>query len=152
MGQVKMHAHAEAPIEQVFEYAADVNRWAEWNVSVVEMEPRVPLAKVGDRFAGKNKFLGRVENIEGEVTAIERPRLIAFVSGPPSGGHENWTAHFIPAGTGTDIDCVIDYEVPLGLVGAFADKLFIERQVQQMLDQSRDSFVALVEHRALEPL
>jgi len=107
---------------------------------------------VGDRFAGKNKFLGRVEDIEGEVTAIERPHQMAFVSGPSSGGHENWTAHFTPAGTGTDIDCVIDYEVPLGLVGAFADKLFIERQVQRMLNQSRDNFIALVEHKVLQPV
>lgn len=152
MGQVRMRTHVEVPIEQVFDYAADVNHWAEWNVSVVEMEPRAPLATVGDRFAGKNKFLGRVEDITGEVTAIERPRLMAFVSGPASGGHENWTAHLTPEGGGTDIDCVIDYEVPLGLVGAFADKLFIERQVQQMLNQSRDNFIALVEHVALQPV
>ena len=46
MGQVNMHAHVEAPIEQVFDYAVDVNRWAEWNVSVVGMKPGVPLAKV----------------------------------------------------------------------------------------------------------
>jgi len=152
MGQVKMHAKVEAPIEQVFDYAVDVTRWAEWNVSVVEMTPSAPLAAIGDRFAGKNKFLGRVEDIEGKVTAIERPRLMAFVSGPLTGGHENWTVNFTPADTGTDIDCVIDYEVPLGLVGAFADKLFIERQVQRMLNQSRDNFIALVEHKVLQPV
>jgi len=152
MGQVKMHAHVEVPIEQVFDCAADVNRWAEWNVSIVEMTPGASLAAVGDRFAGKNKFLGRVENIEGKVTAIDRPRLMAFVSGPPSGGHENWTAHFTSAGTGTDIDCVIDYEVPLSIVGALADKLFIERQVQRMLHQSRDNFVALIEQKVLQPV
>jgi uncharacterized membrane protein len=152
MGQVKMQAHVEAPIDQVFDYAADVNRWAEWNVSVVEMTPGAPLAAIGDRFAGKNKFMGRVEDIEGRVTSLDRPRLMAFVSGPPTGGHENWTAHFTVAGSGTDIDCVIDYEVPLGLVGALADKLFVERQVQRMLDQSRDNFIALVEHEVLQPV
>ena len=151
MGLVKMQAHVEAPIEQVFDYAIDVTRWAEWNVAVVEMEPRVALANVGDRFAGKNKFLGRIDDIKVEVTAIDRPRLLAFVSGPWSGGHENWTARFATAGTGTDIDCVIDYEVPLGVVGAVADKLFIERHVQQMLNQSRDNFIALVEQRVLVP-
>jgi hypothetical protein len=33
-----------------------------------------------------------------------------------------------------------------------ADKLFVERQVQRMLDQSRDNFIALVEHEVLQPV
>ena len=116
------------------------------------MTPGAPLAKVGDRFAGKMKMLGRVYDGEGEVTAIERPRMFAIVSSSRMGGHENWTVHLTPAGTGTDFDCEIDYELPLSLIGAVADKLFIERQAQRMLDQSRDNFIALVEHEVLQPV
>jgi uncharacterized protein YndB with AHSA1/START domain len=152
MGHARIHGHVEAPIEQVFDYAVDFDHTAEWNVSVVEMKPGAPLAKVGDRFAGTMKFLGRVYEGEGEVIAIERPMMFAFVSSSPMGGHQNWTSHLTPAGNGTDIDSEIDYEVPLGFVGAFADKLFVERQVQKMLDQSRDNFIALVEQRALQPV
>ncbi|HSG86149.1 MAG TPA: SRPBCC family protein [Candidatus Limnocylindrales bacterium] len=151
MGQVRMHAHVEAPVERVFDYAVDQNRWAEWNVSTVDVEAGGPLTAVGERFAGKNKFLGRVEPFTGEVIAFERPRSFAFKTSPQSGGHENWTARFEPSGTGTDIDCVIDYEVGMGVLGAAADKLFIERQVQRMLDQSRDNFISLMEHEVLVP-
>lgn len=152
MGHARMQGHVEAPIEQVFDYAVDFNRTAEWNVSVVEMKPGTPLAKVGDRFSGKMKMLGRVHDGEGEVTAIERPRMFAIVSSTPMGGHENWTTHLTPAGTGTDFDCEIDYEIPLSIVGAIADKLFVERQVQHMLDQSRDNLIRIVEHEVLQPV
>jgi hypothetical protein len=140
MGHARMQGHVEAPIEQVFDYAVDFNRTAEWNVSIVEMEPRPPLAAVGDRFAGKMKLLGRVYDGRGEVTAFERPRMFAIISTLPMGGHQNWTVHFTPAGTGTDFLSEIDYEVPLGPVGAVADKVFIGREVQRMIDQSGENF------------
>jgi uncharacterized protein YndB with AHSA1/START domain len=152
MGQVRMHGHVEAPIDRVFDFGVDRNRWAEWEVEIVEMTPGAPLAKVGDRFTGKTKVLGRVYEATGEVTAIERPRMFAFTSTSAMGGHQNWTTHFSPAGGGTDFDCDIDYEIPLGIVGAVVDKLFFERQVQRMVDQSRDNFIALVEHEALQPV
>jgi hypothetical protein len=151
MGQVTMHGHVEAPIDLAFDYAVDRNRWAEWNTSTVEVDAGAPLSAVGERFAGKNKFLGRVEAFEGQVTIFERPRSFAFTSSSQSGGHENWTAHFEPSGTGTDFEATIDYEIGMGLLGAAVDKLFIERQVQRMLDQSRDNFITLVEHLALVP-
>ena len=152
MGHAIIRGHVDAPIEQVFDYSVDFSRTAEWNVSVVEMEPGPPLAKVGDHFKGKMKFLGRVYEGEGEVTAIERPRMFAFVSTSPMGGHQNWTSHLEPSGTGTDIESEVEYEVPGSILGSIADMLFVERQVQRMLDQSRDNFIAIAEHRTLQPV
>ncbi len=151
MGHAVMKGHVEAPIEQVFDYAVDFNRTAEWNVMIVEMEPRSPLAKVGDRFKGKLKLLGRVYEGEGEVTAFERPRMFALTSTQPMGGHQNWTVRLTPSGTGTDFDDEIDYEVPLGLAGAVVDKLFIAREVQRAMDQSGVNFVVQAERSTLQP-
>jgi len=152
MGHAIIRGHVEAPIDQVFDYAVDFSRTAEWNVSVVKMEPGPPLAKVGDRFKGTMTLLGRVYEGEGEVTAIERPRMFAFVSSSPMGGHQNWTSQLTPSGTGTDIESEIDYELPGSILGSIADRLFVERQVQRMLDQSRDNFIAMAEHAALQPV
>ena len=152
MGTVRMRAHVEAPIEAVFDYAVDFNHTPEWNVNVIEMEPAAPLAEVGDTFAGTMKMLGRTYKGQGTVTEFERPRLIAFTSTSPEGGHQDWTSHFTPAGSGTDVDVVVDYDVPMSLLGTVVDKLFIERTVQRSLDQSRDNFVAMAEHRVLEPV
>ena len=152
MGHATIRGHVNAAIEQVFDYSVDFNRTAEWNVAVVKMEARPPLAKVGDHFKGTMKFLGRIYEGEGEVTAFERPRMFAFVSSSPMGGHQNWTSRLTPSGSGTDIEGDIDYEVPGSILGSVADKLFIERQVQRMLDQSRDNFIAMAEHGALQPV
>ena len=152
MGMARMHAHVEAPIETVFDYAVDFTHTAEWNVNVIEMSSRAPLAKVGDTFSGTMKFLGRTYTGEGHVTQSERPRLMAFTSTSSEGGHQDWTSTFTPVGTGTDIDTVVDYEVPYSLLGTIADRLFIERTVQRDLDQSRDNFVAMVEQRVPQPV
>jgi uncharacterized protein YndB with AHSA1/START domain len=152
MGKARMHSHVDAPIEVVFDYAVDFTHTPEWNVTVIDMTADAPLAKVGDRFSGTMKFLGKTYTGEGQVTEFERPRLIAFTSTSPQGGHQDWTSRFTPVGTGTDIDVEVDYEVPMSLLGAIADKLFIERMVQRGLDQSRDNFVEIVEHRALQPV
>jgi uncharacterized protein YndB with AHSA1/START domain len=146
-----MQGHVEAPIEAVFAYGVDPSHWAEWNVSIVEMEPSPPLAKVGDRFKGKMKLLGRVYEGEGEITAFDRPRMFALRGTLPMGGHQDWTVNLTPAGTGTDFSDEIDYEVPGSLVGAVADKLFIAREVQRAIDQSGENFVVQAQHAALQP-
>jgi uncharacterized protein YndB with AHSA1/START domain len=152
MGKARMHAHVEAPIEVAFDYAADFRHPAEWNVMVIDMTGDAPLTKVGDHFTGTMKFLGRTYTGEGQVTEIERPKLLAFTSTSPQGGRQDWVARFTPVGSGTDLDTEIDYEVPLGLIGAIGDKLFMEKVVQRSLEQSRDNFVAIVEQRVLQPV
>jgi coenzyme Q-binding protein COQ10 len=151
MGQVTLRGHVEAPIEQVFDYAVDFRHTAEWNVSVVEMHGDKPLAKVGDRFSGRMKMFGRVYDGEGEVTIFDRPKVLAFVSTSSLGGRQDWTSRFTPAGTGTDVESMIEYEVPGSILGTIADKLFVEREIQRMLEQSRDNFKAQVEHAVLQP-
>ena len=130
----------------------DFNHTAEWNVNVIEMTRGAPLARFGDTFSGTLKVLGQVYTGKGVVTQFERPRVIAFTSASPDGGQQDWTSHFTPAGTGTDIDTVVDYEIPMRLLGAIADKLFIERTVQRNLEQSRDNFVAMLEHSVPTPV
>ena len=151
MGKSSMHAHVEAPIEVVFDYAADLRHTPEWNVMAIELTGELPITKVGDKFTGKMKFLGQTYTGEGQITQFQRPNLIAFTSTSPQGGRQDWTTRYTTVGTGTDIDTEIEYEVPYGIIGAIGDKLFVEKMVQRALDQSRDNFVTLVEQRALQP-
>ena len=152
MGKAKMHAHVEAPIELVFDYAVDFKHTPEWNVNAIAMAAEAPLTKVGDTFSGTMKLLGQTYTGEGVVTEFDRPRLIAFTSTSPGGGRQDWTSHFTRVGTGTDIDTEIVYEVPMGLIGKIGDKLFLERIIQRGFDQSRDNFVVIVEQLALQPV
>ena len=152
MGTARMHAHVETPIEAAFDYLADFRHTPEWVTSIVELTAEGPMTKVGDRFSGTMRLLGRTYTGEGQVTGFEWPHLIAFASTSSEGQHQTWTTRLTPEGSGTDVDMVIDYEVPMSLLGAIADKLFIERTVQRSLEQSRDNLVALVEHSVLQPV
>lgn len=146
MGHVRMQTHVNTPIEKAFDYATDFKRTPEWHVGIIEVKADEPLTRVGAKFIGRSKFLGRVLEGTGEITAYERPRLVSFVSSSGEGGYENWITRFTEADGGTDIEVTIDYEPPRGILGAIADRLFIEREMQRSMDQSRDNFIALVEH------
>jgi uncharacterized protein YndB with AHSA1/START domain len=152
MGTARMHAHVETPIEATFDYLADFRHTPEWVTSIVKLTAEGPMTKVGEHFDGTMKLLGRTYTGEGRVTEFEWPDLIAFASTSSEGQRQTWTTRLTPEGTGTGIDMVLEYEVPMSLLGAIADKLFIERTVQRSLEQSRDNLVALVEHSVLQPV
>ena len=60
MTHVRMTAHFDAPIEQVFALAIDRIRLPEWNVSSDDApEVSGPVDKVGTRIHGTVKLLGR---------------------------------------------------------------------------------------------
>jgi hypothetical protein len=77
--------------------------------------------------------------------------MFALISTLPMGGHQNWTVHLTPAGTGTDFLSEIDHEVPLGPVGAVADKFFIAREVQRMINQSGGNFSVMAARKVPQP-
>ena len=50
-----------------------------------------------------------------------------------------------PIGTGTEVVLEVDYELPAGIFGKVADKLFIERAVERDLRHSIENFKAFIE-------
>lgn len=46
----------------------------------------------------------------------------------------------------------IDYEAPLGIVGAVADKLLLAREVQRAIDQSGENFAIQSAGGVLQPV
>jgi uncharacterized membrane protein len=49
---------------------------------------------------------------------------------------------------GADVETVLEYELPLGVFGQLADKLFLERTMQRNVRHSYENFRALVEAKA----
>jgi uncharacterized membrane protein len=151
MAHLLLTAHFEAPIEHVFELAADYKRYPEWSVSHEEMREVVgPPDQVGTRFHGVMTFLGRKMEGWGEVTEVDQPRLLKTV-GTGSGGSVTTIYRFMPAATGTDAELSIDYELPAGLFGKVADKVFIQRAVERDMRHSMENFKAFVEAKVPLP-
>jgi uncharacterized membrane protein len=91
------------------------------------------------------RFLGR--NIEGwgEIVEAEPPRLLKIQGQGTEGSLLTTLYRMTPAGVGTDFQLEIDYELPAGIVGAVANKLFVEKAVERDLRHSVENFKALVE-------
>ncbi len=112
MAHLRMTTHYEAPIEDVFELAVDYKRYPEWNTSYEEVKEVVgPPDQVGSKMHGVMKLLGRKLEGWGEVTEVERPRLLK-IDGSGSGGTVTTAYHFSPTETGTDAELQVDYQLP----------------------------------------
>jgi uncharacterized membrane protein len=146
MTHLRTTAHYEAPIERVFALGTDFARYPEWNVTYTEIKEIVgPPDKVGTRIHAVMRFLGRTMEGWGELVEIEPPRMFRLSGTSGEGGKLDVVYRLTPVGTGTEFVVEADYELPAGIVGKIADKLFIERAVERDIRHSTENFRAFVE-------
>jgi uncharacterized membrane protein len=153
MTHVRITEHFDAPIDRVFELGIDLKRYPEWNVSFSQIkEVTGPPDQVGTKFISVMKVLGRQIEGQGEIVQIDRPQLLKISSTGPEGASLIATYRLTTVGTGTDFETEIDYELPAGVLGQIADKLFMERAVERDLRHSLENFKALVETNVAVPV
>jgi len=147
MTDLRMTAHFDVPIEKVFELAKDYKRYPEWNVSYSEVDQVTgPTDMVGTKFHATMKLLGRPIEGWAEVAEVETPRLIKLIGTAKDGGKLTVIDRFTPVGiAGTDVEMQVAYELPAGMLGKVADKLFVEKSIERNLRHSLENFKALVE-------
>jgi Polyketide cyclase / dehydrase and lipid transport len=85
MKKVEVQVWIDRPVEDVYAYVADLDRWPEWRTDVVggELLTEGPM-RVGSRARGIAKILGRPVAIDVEVTALEPGRALGYrpIEGP----------------------------------------------------------------------
>lgn len=148
MTLVRMAEHLDVPVERVFELVTDFKRYPEWNVNYTEIREVVgpPLA-VGTRIHAVMRLLGRTMDGWGEIVEVDPPRMLKFKGTSPEGGSNTIVYHFTRSGIGTDAEVEIEYELPSGILGQIADRLFIERSVERDMRHSNENFKALLQVR-----
>jgi uncharacterized protein YndB with AHSA1/START domain len=147
MTHLEMTAHFDAPIERVFDLATEFERYPEWNVTYSEVtEVTGPPDKVGTRIHSVMQFLGRSMEGWGDIVEVDRPRLLK-IAGEGEGGTLTTVHRLTAAETGTDYVLEVDYELPAGVFGQAAIKMFVDRAVERDLRGSIENFQALAEAR-----
>jgi Polyketide cyclase / dehydrase and lipid transport. len=63
----------------------------------------------------------------------------------PGGGKARYTVRNEAAGNGTDGTFEMEYELPGGLIGDLANKLFMERALERQMRHSNENLKALCE-------
>jgi uncharacterized protein YndB with AHSA1/START domain len=153
MSHLTITAQFDAPIERVFALGIDFTRYPEWNVTYPEIKEVVGAPdKVGTRIHATTRFLGRSMDSWGEIVGIDPPRLLRMSGSSAEGGRLDLAYRLTPKGTGTELVIEADYELPAGIFGKLADKLFIERAVERDLRHSLDNFGAFLALREPTPV
>lgn len=146
MSQVKMTAHFDAPIERVFELGTDFKRFPEWNVSYSEVkEVTGPTDQVGTRIVAVMRVLSRFVEGSAEIVEVDRPRMLKMIGSGDEGGTLTTVYRFTPTASGTDFAIDIEYELPAGIIGQIADRLFVEKAIERAVRHSLENFKAFVE-------
>jgi uncharacterized protein YndB with AHSA1/START domain len=146
MTNVRLTTHFDAPIERVFDLATDYSRYPEWNVSYADIKQVTgPVDKVGTKIHSVMKILGRKMEGWGEVVEVDRPRYLKIAGTGLEGGKLTYSQRLTSVGTGTDLEFDSEYELPAGILGHIADKLFVEKAVERDLHHTMENFKALVE-------
>ena len=146
MTHLRITSQYEAPIERVFALVTDFAHYPEWNVTYTEIKEVVGQPdRVGTRIHAIMRFLGRTMEGWGELVEVDPPRLFRIAGTSTEGGRLDVAYRLTPAGTGTDLVIEADYELPAGIFGKLADRLFVERAVERDLRHSIENFRAFVE-------
>ena len=101
----------DRPIDEVFDYWADLENGPEWAAPVFERRKLTdgPVG-VGPRYHAIDRFPGRNLEFEVEVTAFDPNRLMAAGLGEPMNG--TWEATFEKQNGGTTLRLVADMSPP----------------------------------------
>jgi uncharacterized membrane protein len=145
MGHVSTRFHIDAPLDHVWSVVADCSRIQEWNVSFVEVRDCPDrLDRVGARYTGVARVMGR--RVEGpwETIRVEAPKLIESQGSGPGGARATSMVTASEANGGTDIALEFDYELPGGMFSGVMERL-AAGAIERDLRHSNDNFKALCE-------
>jgi uncharacterized membrane protein len=146
MGHARDTYHIDAPPDRVWALYTDLSRYSEWNEGLSEVKDTSgPLDQVGSKFTAVIKVMGRRFEATSEVTKVEPGKLIEQHGSVVGGGPAASSFRVEPVSGGTDVTVELDYQLPGGLIGDVADKLFMERAIERQIRHSNENFKALAE-------
>jgi len=141
MARVEKSVTVDAPVERVFAYLRDPMSNLDWLPGMIEVT-KVSGEGVGARFRWVYKMAGIP--LEGQSTALEFVPNERFVTESRSGIASTWTWDFASKDGGTKIDLVVDYVVPIPVLGRLAEALVV-KQNERVLDTALENIQSRME-------
>jgi len=135
MTRVESTVEIKAPVTEVFSYASDWQHWEEWWQGVSAFRPTTEVGRGnGARYAYKAWMAGISVDIETEVhDFVENAGWRGEVTkGPPH--RTRWV--FQGMGNTTRFTYILEYKVPVPLLGPLLDSLLVRPGWKRMLGNS----------------
>jgi uncharacterized protein YndB with AHSA1/START domain len=147
MVNVEIVVNIDRPVEEVFAYMCEVERFPEWNSMVDEVIPSERPLRVGSTAHLKMRLLGRRIEATLEVTELEPNRRVVVKTGAPISVTDTWAFEALGASRS---------RLTYGSVGEtkgffkLADPI-VGRIVKKQLTAQLETLKELLEARAAEP-
>lgn len=143
MAKVERSITINAPVEKVFAYIADPTSEPEWLPGSVEVKD-VTLTEqgVGSHWRWVYKMWGL--RFEGESTTLEYIPNQRIVTQSKGGIVSTWTYTFEPHDGGTKSSVVVEYTIPVPVLGKMAEALVL-KQTEREADLAAANIKARME-------
>lgn len=144
MTRVEASVEIAAPLQEVFAYASDWRKWEEWWLGVSDFRPTTEVTRGnGTRYAYKAWIAGLTLDLETEIhDFVENVGWQGVVTkGTPH--TTRWV--FGPAGAGTRLTYILEYRIPVPVLGSLLDSLIMRPGWQRRLERSLANLKARLE-------
>jgi carbon monoxide dehydrogenase subunit G len=138
MAKIERTIVINAPIEEVFKYLTDPMHQLDTISNLTEVK-NIKGQGVGQQWSWAYKLTGM--SFKGESIVTEYEPNKRYVTQSKGGIKSTWTYTFEPSGTGTRLSLVLEYTIPVPVVGKVGERLVLrqnEREADLAMANIRD--------------
>lgn len=146
MGRYRITRHLRATPEQTFRAFTDPTLVADWLDAIAVADPTGPLGVAGTRY---RLVIRGPWQFRTEVVRSEPPWLHETVGRAPLGGAYRLVASLTEsADGGTVLDLLTEYTIPLGPIGRWIDRRWVDKAPRATANREVDRLVEIVSEPA----
>ena len=144
MTRIEKSIEINAPVEQVFQFAANWQNWTKFFEEVSDFRPVTEITRGdGARYAYKAKMLGMKAAVETEIRDFVENEGWIGVSKRGMEHKTQWI--FAQADNKTKFTYILNYHLPLPIIGHIFDKLFVKASWERIIENSLQNRRRLME-------
>jgi hypothetical protein len=140
MGSYVLRRHIDASPEAVFRAFVDPHLVADWMDAQAVQDPTGPLDRPGTQY---RLVIFRLHSFRTTVVRSEPPHLHE-TRGSGRFGRYRMVATLTPREGGTDLELLTEYGLPLGPIGRWMDRRWIDKEPRAQANRELDRLVELV--------
>ena len=138
MTRIEKSIRIDKPIEEVFNYASDYEKWSDWFEGVSDFKPTTETRKGnGTRYAYKAKMMGIYLRVETEVHDFVTNKGWTGKSTKGISHQTQWIFETIDEST--NFTYVLEYKLPIPLLSTLFDKFFMKPQWNKIIENSLEN-------------
>jgi len=135
MTRIEASVEINAPVEEVFAFASDWRRWGEWWEGVSDFRPTTETTRGnGTRYAYRAWVAGLTVNLETEIQDFVENAGWRGIATKGMPHRTQWV--FEAKGDVTRLTYILEYRLPLPVLGALLDSLLMRPGWRRRLENS----------------